>query len=84
MSAPTYVNATTGEVVIDCIANNGSNGWPEVPLWECPCRECTKLDWDACDDTTRSDYGSLRVWRHAGFPEYWDEKGHTLLGGEHR
>ena len=63
------VSPTTGAPI--CIANNGADGEPEVPLWECPCAECTKMDWDACDDETRSDYGSLRAWRHAGFPEYW-------------
>lgn len=63
------VSRTTGQPV--CIANNGANGEPEVPLWECPCRECTKLDWEALDDDDKSSYGSLRVWRHASFPDFW-------------
>ena len=33
----------------DCVANNGDNGEPEVPLWHCPCPECTRLDWDVTD-----------------------------------
>lgn len=34
-------------MTITCIANNGSNGQPEVPLWICPCLDCTRLDWQA-------------------------------------
>ena len=61
--------------MIKCIANNGSNGQPEVPLWECPCAECTKLDWEALDD----DRPTLAQHRHDGFPEAWDAKGRKIL-----
>ena len=77
MRAPTYVSATTGAVIIDCIANNGADGKPEVPLWHCPCAECTRMDWEACDDETKSYYSSIRIRRHAGFPEYWDATGYA-------
>ena len=33
--------------------NSGSNGEAEVPLWECPCRECWALEQGAihsCDE----------------------------------
>lgn len=50
-----------------CIANNGANGEPEVPLWECPCSFCTKMDWEALDD----DRPLLREFRAEGFPSVW-------------
>jgi hypothetical protein len=74
-TAHTYVSETTGEVVIDCIANSDMSKGPEVPLWHCPCAECTRLDWDAMDDDMQADYGRLGLYRHAGFPEYWDDRG---------
>ena len=51
-----------------CIAHNGVDG-VEVPLWECPCRECTRIEWEAeCDyEHTRS----LRVHRQEKWPEFW-------------
>jgi hypothetical protein len=57
-----------------CIANNGSNGETEIPLWECPCGFCTKMDWDAMDD----DRPLLRDHRHDGFPTVWDAAGKSL------
>lgn len=56
---------------ITCIANPGNDGAKEVPLWECPCRECTKLDWEALDD----ERPSLAAWRHDGFPAHWTPTG---------
>jgi len=53
--------------VIACIANSGSNGQPEVPLWYCPCRECTKLDWEATPD----DGQSLAEYRRENWPEHY-------------
>jgi hypothetical protein len=38
-----------------CIANNGANGEPEVPLWECPCAECVALDRTAAFDPYADD-----------------------------
>jgi hypothetical protein len=76
--ATTYRNATTGDVVIDCIANSDMSKGPEVPLWECPCAVCTRMDWDCLDDDMKSDYGRLGRYRHEGFPTYWDEQGHAL------
>lgn len=52
-----------------CIANNGSNGEPEVPLWECPCKECTRLDWEMADDDR-----SLSEFRSEHFPEHYDTR----------
>jgi len=40
--------------MIACIANNGDNGEPIVGLWECPCLECTKLEWEAAGIQTHS------------------------------
>lgn len=36
--------------MITATHNNGSNGEPEVPLWECPCRECWKMEQDIIAD----------------------------------
>ena len=40
---------------IECIATS-VEGTPEVSLWECPCRECTKMAWEGSDspDTLQS------------------------------
>lgn len=47
-----------------CIASD------TVPLWECPCRECTKLDYDiTIDDESRPT--TLAEFRHLMFPEIW-------------
>lgn len=51
----------------ECVANNGANGEPEVPLWECPCRFCTKMDWDALDD----DRPTLKAYRAEMWPEFY-------------
>ena len=55
-----------------CIANNGVDG-EEVPLWECPCRECTRIEWECeCDyEQTRS----LKVHRQEKWPELWGRLG---------
>lgn len=53
---------------ITCIANSDMSKGPEVPLWECPCGECTKLDWEALDEDDRP---SLRQHRIDVFPEVW-------------
>ena len=52
-----------------CVANSDTDKGPEVPLWECPCRECTRLDWEALDDDER---GSLRDHRRVWWPEFYD------------
>jgi len=52
---------------IECIANSDMSKGPEVPLWHCPCRTCTKLDWDALDD----DRPTLAMHRHESFPDVW-------------
>lgn len=60
---------------ITCIANNGTDGSPEVPLWECPCATCTKIEWETLDE----DEGiTLRAHRHGSFPESWDAQGRSL------
>lgn len=50
-----------------CIANSDPAKGPEVPLWHCPCRECTRLDWEALDD----DRPTLAEFRREGFPEVY-------------
>jgi hypothetical protein len=42
-----------------------------VPLWECPCRECTALDYGA------SEVGGLTLaeYRHQEFPEIYPAAG---------
>jgi hypothetical protein len=39
---------------------------PGIDLWNCPCRECTKLDWQATDQDV-----SLAAFRREGFPEHY-------------
>lgn len=60
----------TTMAVIDCIANSDPSKGPEVPLWECPCRECTQLDWEADEETQRL-YGTIKRFRQDRFPEHW-------------
>lgn len=59
--------ATTTRASAKCIANSDPAKGPEVPLWECPCRECTRLDWEALDD----DRPSLQSFRIEAFPEVY-------------
>ena len=48
---------------IPCIASD------TIPLWECPCRVCTHMDWEALDDSRPL----LRVFRQQNFPEVYGE-----------
>ena len=67
---------TTPTPTIACIANNGANGELEVPLWMCPCKECTKMDWDLARSLDGDgEVGTLKAWRHESFPEHWDANG---------
>lgn len=60
---------TTGEPV--CIASNGAHGEPEVSLWDCPCRECTQMAYDAGDDA-EPDYSlTLADYRRLWWPNDW-------------
>ena len=52
-----------------CVANSDMSKGPEVPLWECPCSWCTKMDWEALDD----DRPTLKAYRAEMFPEFWKE-----------
>lgn len=59
-------------VEIPCQASTGP---PEVPLWECPCRACTRMEWYLVMEFER-DYGngewpSLREYRRAEWPEHY-------------
>lgn len=36
--------------MVECVANNGSDGELEVPLWECPCRVCIRMEWQCLRD----------------------------------
>lgn len=63
-------------MTITCIANNGADGSVEVPLWLCPCAECTKLDWEAL--TSDGETLLLREHRHECFPEHWDASGKVI------
>jgi hypothetical protein len=46
-----------------CIADDAAG----IPLWECPCRECTKMDWEATPD----DGKSLSQYRKENWPEHY-------------
>jgi len=46
---------------IECVAVS-TEGTPEVSLWECPCRECTKMAWEGSDSPD-----TLKSYRH----EWW-------------
>jgi hypothetical protein len=40
---------------------------PGTYVWECPCEECTELDWmPTVDDGT-----TLAQYRHEQWPEFW-------------
>ena len=58
---------------IACIANNGDNGEPEVPLWHCPCSECTRMEWELLRDLGDNDE-TLGEHRRNYSPEEWAER----------
>lgn len=44
----------------------------DVPLWECACRECTRLDWKVTmQGREDGNYQNLADWRYEQFPEIW-------------
>lgn len=48
---------------------------PSVPLWECPCFECTRLDYAALPDDSGEKRKGLDAWRRFNFPEvYGDDR----------
>jgi len=51
-----------GQLKIDPAHQEGAD------LWDCPCRECTKLDWQALDPGVRLTLGAHRreLW-----PDVW-------------
>ena len=58
---------------IKCIANGDTTKGPEIPLWECACKECTHIEWECeCDyEKTRT----LKAHRHEKWPEFWNAAG---------
>jgi len=48
-----------------CRANSDTTLGPEIPLWECPCRECWKLEMELLGsfDDMKDQRVSWRVWR---------------------
>lgn len=59
-------------MTIECIVNNGANGEPEVPLWHCPCPECTKLEWEATfSDVEPSERPTLAAFRREVWPTHY-------------
>lgn len=52
-----------------CIANSDTTKGPEVPLWECPCRECWELEQDVCSTLPEARQlgliESYKEWREA-------------------
>jgi len=54
-----------------CIANNGVDG-VEVPLWECPCRDCTRMEWECLRDLGDK-VGPLGQFRAETWPELWGQ-----------
>lgn len=65
-------NALTGDAPLTGIRVNPGH-IDGVPLWECPCRECTRLDWTASENV-RADhhhYQSLKDFRYEQFPDIY-------------
>ena len=61
---------------IKCIANSDTDAGPEVCLWECPCLECTKLEWEASEwwntqDGENHPVASLKAHRIENWPEHY-------------
>jgi hypothetical protein len=56
---------------LQCIANPGNDGDEEVPLWLCPCRECTRLDWEIRRDSNDLGVVTLGEFRREMFPEHY-------------
>lgn len=68
----------------ECICTKGEtvNG-REIPLWECPCAECTRLEWEITRDN--DDTGlTLQQWRGTEWPDEWPKEASTVraLGGQ--
>lgn len=67
--------------MIDCIANSDMTKGPEVPLWECPCRECTHMEWKVVCENSESIYEkppTLKAWRHDKWGGFWDAQGKAI------
>lgn len=55
-----------------CIANSDTTKGPEVPLWDCPCPDCTRMEWELNVDLDGLDYvGPLKAFRQDRFPEHY-------------
>ena len=58
-----------------CIANSDTSKGPEVPFYDCPCPDCTKMEWElGIEINGRREAGSLRDFRALSFPEHWPTK----------
>ena len=57
---------------VQCVADGDA-----VPLWECPCHVCTRLDWEASDEPETV---TVHDWRRLWFPEVYapDEGGRAM------
>ena len=42
-----------------------------VALWDCPCRECTRMDYECRVSLDGPLPGGLAAWRSAMFPEVY-------------
>ena len=51
---------------VECRANPGNDRAKEVPLWECPCRECWALECATYDDPEMGKPPTYAEWL-AGF-----------------
>jgi hypothetical protein len=70
---------TLPATTIACIANNGANGEREVPLWDCPCAVCTRMEWELTMNDVSVKPVRLGVWRREAFPEVWDTEPRCAL-----
>jgi hypothetical protein len=64
---------------IECIANNGTNGETEVPFYDCPCKVCTKMEWEALMSDSGNKLITLKAHRFEAFPESWDAAGKPVV-----
>ena len=63
----TTQEVTTMSTTTECIANSDTSKGPEVPLWDCPCRECWRLEQDITDPEGQVTYAEWKDERGRKF-----------------
>ena len=63
----THYHATPAWSREEINVKNGPEHNDKVDLWHCPCKACTRLDWEASLD----DGQTLREWRVEMWPEFY-------------